>query len=70
MGKEGSASVDERNLSEMCCHRKNKTKKKEKKSFISSQCSTITLPLFYFCLSSSLLLPLTSGDITVELHEP
>lgn len=30
MGKEGSASVDERNLSEMCCHRKNKKKKKGK----------------------------------------
>lgn len=27
-------------------------------------------PTFYFCLSSSLLLPLTPGDITVELHEP
>lgn len=48
--------------------KKKKKKGKEELHLISVQHHHS--PTFYFCLSSSLLLPLTSGDITVELHEP
>lgn len=49
---------------------KTKKKKKGKEELHLISVQHHHSPTFYFCLSSSLLLPLTSGDITVELHEP